>query len=307
MNRTLRLWLAIWVPMLLIGHGGSLPCCDEGGVGCKPNCDPLCDGSIGGTIEYDVVSNCGPSGRVTLSKRDDQCELRIEGDDVGLATTSGFAGAAIADGWRTDTPQQSCMARPISDTRLAVTCTQVGLTCRAFFIRSDQQCAVGACSVPLCLGDTTLSLGESDCCPVCVLTPSDSGGVPVDAGNEAGRDAALDLDSGSDEPLWCEVARAEHEDQYATLSSLWRACAVDDDCTLTDIDSDCASHCSVALNADIYEGDTCDAGECLDLEELLDDTASDLCNGCAAPPGCLQQPAGEARCINNQCTLITTP
>lgn len=300
MHRTVRLILGFWVPILLIGHGGGLPCCNDNGLGCRSDCDPLCDGSPGGTIEYDVVGNCGPSGHVTLSKGEDQCDLRIEGDNVGIVAMSGFAGSSIASGWTTTTPLQSCIARRINETRLHVTCTQLGLSCNAFFIRSDQQCAVDTCSIPLCLGGQTLALGENDCCPTCVATTSDSGVVPFDA-------ALPDLDSGSDEPSWCEAARTEYLDHYASLSATWGVCVSDDDCRITDIENDCAHHCNVVLNEDIYEGDTCDGGDCTDLEELLDDSANERCDGCTSPSECPEAADGEARCIDQQCTWVTTP
>lgn len=301
-SRTWRLLLAIWIPMLLIGHGGGLPCCDGG------SCNKECFGSSCGeaeVIEYDVVGDCGPSGHVTLNKEGDSCAVQIDGDAVGVAMSGSSSGTIANGGWMTSAGSLRCTAQSSQGdgSRITVTCTDATLRCTAFFIRSDAGCDVSACDVPTCPADQRLTLSANACCPTCVPC-SGCGPVPSDAGNHV----TPDTDSGRVEASVCRDARATYDDHFQNVVGTWQRCATDDDCKLTEIDNDCARHCDVVLNEDIYEGDSCDAGECTDWEEALDEYASDLCGDCTPPATeCADAPELEPRCIDNTCTAVLSP
>lgn len=287
MKRTLRLLLAIWVPILLIGHGGGLPCCDNG---CdQSNCVVVCGEAE--SASFHVVGECGPSGQVTVQKARGSCDVTLSGDAVGVATT-GSVGGSVTSSWTTSAGLQTCSATrgPGERPWLIVRCRQAGTTCTSFFLPTDASCDAGTCAAEVCPSGQVQTLGAHACCPVC---------ASADAGTP-------ERDSGGDEATACDDGRALYSDYFAQTAVLWSGCEIDDDCTVVDIENECAVHCDVALNEQRYEGDSCDAGPCVDLEAAVDDYAHDRCSTCTEPTTACDGSL-EARCIGGTCMAVDPP
>lgn len=288
-THALKLLIMALTAMALIGHGGG-------------SCEDICSLRDAESVSFHVVGTCGPAGRVTLTTTAGECGLEISGDDVGVPR-SGDVGSIRSGGWRTADAQLSCSTFRIDssdDQRFHMRCVAQGEErCEAFFIDTQQQCDVGACVVNTCEAGFKLDLAAGECCPRCVEC---SGCVPPRPEPDAAQpepDAAIEV-----MPAVCAAGRAEYQMFYAQVIAGRDRCTTDGECEVTAVHNECASHCGLVVNEDVFDGAACDGGDCIDVEDALDDYADDACAYCDTPLPCALDVLATARCVEGICERV---
>jgi len=299
--------------VLLLGHGGSIPTC-------------FTHATMSRT--YNVVGTCGPAGVITVATT--PCSVTVTGDDVGLPS-SGNLGATLDDGFdlygtinsdwdlecgagsasRVDagaagTLLLTCARRP-SPSNPAVASDPVDW-CQAQLVPVTSTCDIHACPAVTCASQEHTAFAASGCCPICVANgPNDI--IPVPPPPVCHRETCPQSCPAGEEFMatgaCCATCKAPSQQcldgraQWLTeVQDRWssaRACAVDADCTISTVGSQCATACPDAIATDQISA----------LASWAAARGAELCATCdTTAPGCPAFPPSRPACSNGTCITI---
>lgn len=300
--------------LLLLGHGGDVPTC----FAYTPT-----------ARTYNVVGTCGPAGVITVATT--PCSVTVTGDDVGLPL-SGNLGANLDRGfdlygsinsdwdlacgagpvWQADggAPAGSLdllCRRRMSPSNPGVSTDEVDW-CQAHLVPVTPTCDIHACAAVTCASTEHTAFAPSGCCPICVANgPNDI--IPVPPPPVCHRETCPQSCPAGEEFMatgaCCDTCKApaqtclDGRTQWLTeVQDRWssaRACAVDADCTISTVGSQCESTCPDAIATDQIAG----------LASWAAMRGTELCASCdTTPPACAAVPPSRPACTNGTCVTI---
>jgi hypothetical protein len=300
--------------LLLLGHGGDVPTC----FAYTPT-----------ARTYNVVGTCGPAGVITVATT--PCSVTVTGDDVGLPA-SGNLGANLDRGFdlygsiNSDWDLECSAAAPFQtdagapDGALVLGCrrrpspsnpvlsTDSVDWCQAHLVPVTASCDIHACAPVTCSTTEHTAFAASGCCPICVANgPNDVIPVPpppvchretcpqsCPAGEEFMATGAC-CDTCKAPSQACLDGRAQWRTEVQARWSSARACAVDADCTISAVGSQCETACPDAIATDQIAA----------LASWAATRGAELCATCdTTAPACPAVPPSRPACSNGTCVTI---
>lgn len=310
MIRKLELLALIATASSLIAHGGSIPTCG------------LNDAE---SITVNVTGDCGPPGVITISHGDGECSIRASGDDVGFPR-SGNSGSGFDSGFTlygegpngeslqcSGAPKRdedgsytvSCYARVSSQTPRKL--------CDAELTPLTKTCDLAQCAALECPEGKVARSALGTCCPVCVDPPKpveppvvDSPCAKVTCPESCPDGQELAWNGGECCPECFEQSPAcfEQRDQFAPSQEAEllaaRACALDSDCTFTQVWTRCDRSCPIPIAISAISA----------TQQSLQAQADQACNECLhAESSCTpaEYMPGRPACVGGACVGLPFP